>query len=220
MVNDNELRRLLDCTREHNIAAHRLTQAECAALPNPHEVALAAILAGNDRPGRPDLNRHLLEVGNDRAAKLLYGLASQGRVDLSDPTMVGVVAAVWTLAEPFKVGLKPSDWIAMFRTNGYTHDGCPAPLPTEPVTVYRGTIPAHRAGMAWTTDYERAREFACAGMSSRTRGNIYTATIKPGLLLAYIHDVLGRGESEFVVDQEGLDPNSIELVVHGDDVCP
>lgn len=220
VVNDDELRRLLDRTRDHNVTASRLTDAELAALPNPQEVALEAILADDDHPDRPTLREYFGQVGNDRAANLLDGLVAQNRIDLSSSAMAGVVAAVWTLAEPFSVGLDPADWIGMFRTNGYTHDGQPSPLPTEPVLLYRGTVPCRQAGMAWTTDYERAQEFACAGMSGRAPGNIYKAVVEPGLLLAYVHDGLGRGEAEFVVDQERLDPNSIELVARGDDLCP
>ncbi|WP_301150152.1 hypothetical protein [Mycobacterium simiae] len=220
MVNDDELRRLLGRTRDHNVNAPHLTEAECAALPNRNEVALLAILAADDRPNRLSLNKHLLEVDNDRAAKLLHGLVSQGRVDLSDSSMAGVVAAVWTLAEPFKAGLDPADWIGMFRSNGYTHEGDLCPLPVEPVTVYRGAVEDRRVGLAWTTDYDTAREFACARMSGREKGNIYKTIIEPGLMLAYIHDVLGRGEAEFVVDQERLNPNSIDRIARGEDVCP
>jgi hypothetical protein len=220
VVNDDELRRLLDRTREHNVTASRLTDAEFAALPDPHDVALKAILADDDHPDRPTLREYFAQVGNDRAANLLEGLVAQNRIDLSNPAMAGVVAAVWALTEPFAVGLDPTDWIAMFRSNGYTHDGQPSQSPTEPVLLYRGTVPNRQAGMAWSTDYKRAQEFACAGMSGRALGNIYRAVVEPGLLLAYIHDGLGRGESEYVVDQERLDPTSIELVARGEDVCP
>lgn len=219
MVTQDELRRLLDRTRDHNITAPRLTEAEFAARPNPYEVALKEILADDDHPDRPNLVRYIERVDNDRAANLLHGLVIQRRVDLSQPAMAGIVAAVWTLTEPFKVGLNHADWIGMFRTNGYTHERRPAPLLTDPVTVYRGTVDDCRVGMSWTTDYDTAREFACDGMSSRARGNIYRATIRPRLLLAYIHDELGRGEFEFVVDQDGLSPSAIELVARGDHAC-
>jgi hypothetical protein len=56
-------------------------------------------------------------------------------------------------------------------------------------------------------------------MISRGRGNIYRATVSPDLLLAYIHDNLGRGEDEYVVDAKRLDPNLVELVAHGNEVC-
>jgi hypothetical protein len=98
--------------------------------PNPHEVALAAILAADDHPDRANLDAYIRQVDNDRAANLLHGLVIQGRVDLSESAMAGAVAAVWTLAEPFKVCLNPADWTATFRTNGYTHEGGSRHLPS------------------------------------------------------------------------------------------
>jgi hypothetical protein len=89
---------------------------------------------------------------------------------------------------------------------------------TDRVTVYRGSVPDRRIGMSWTTDFATAKEFACDKMSSRGHGNIYRATVSPDLLLAYIHDELGRGEGEYVVDQKSLDPDLVELVAHGNEV--
>lgn len=133
--------------------------------------------------------------------------------------MCGVVACVWTLAEPYKAGVEAQDWIAMFRTNGYTNEGQRAVLPADSITVYRGTVPDRQIGMAWTSDYATAKEFACDRMSSRARGNIYRTMVRPDVLLAYIHDNLGRGEHEYVVDQNGLDSSLIDMVTRGDDVC-
>jgi len=65
----------------------------------------------------------------------------------------------------------------------------------------------------------RRPQFACDRMSSRGRGNIYRTTVSPDLLLAYIHDKLGRGEAEYVVDQKSLDPGLVELVAEGNEVC-
>ncbi|WP_176234866.1 hypothetical protein [Mycobacterium simiae] len=93
MVNDDELRRLLDRTRDHNVTASRLTDAEFAALPNRHKLALQAILADDDHPDRSTLRGYFAQVRNDRAANLLDGLVAQNRIDLSNPAMAGVVAA-------------------------------------------------------------------------------------------------------------------------------
>src|SRR4051794_3243274 len=106
------------------------------------------------------LEHYVREVGGDRAPMLLHSMVIQGRIDLSHPEMVGVVASVWALAEPFKVGIHAEDWIAIFRASGYPHEGRWSDLPTDPVTVYRGSAPGRRIGMSWTTDYATAKEFA------------------------------------------------------------
>lgn len=219
VVADDELRKLLERTKEHNTNTDRLSMAECLALPNPRDARLAEILRDTGTPDRGTLERYIREVGNDRAPVLIQRLVAQERVNLSNPTMIGVVAKVWTLAEPFQSSLIAGDWIAMFRVNGYTDEGRQALRPTGTVTVYRGTVAPRRVGMSWTTNFATAKEFACDRMSNRCRGNIYRAEIPSTHLLAYIHDELGRGEYEYVVDQNQLDPHAIELVARGEDLC-
>jgi hypothetical protein len=179
---------------------------------------LGAILASDDHPERKALNRHLLDVGDKRAPGLLNTLVSQGRVDLTDAAMTGVVAQVWAEGEPFRSGVDSDSWIAMFRANGYTEDAETARRPREPVLVFRGAVHERRAGMSWTVDFDVARRFACERMSGRGEGNIYRTSIDPEFLLAYIPHS-GLNEEEYVIDQGGLDPSKVELVVHGHDVC-
>lgn len=220
MVANDDLKRLLEKTRDHNVDATRITEVEYAALPNAHEVALRTILAGDDVPDRSSLDGYIHRVGDHRAPRLLNGLVQQGRVDLADNQMSGIVAGVWTLAEPFTSGIDAHEWIGMFRANRYSTDGKLCAAPNAPAALYRGCVPDRRLGMSWTTDYATAREFACSAMSGRRRGNIYRAVISPALMLAYINDELGRGESEYVVDQFGLEPDSVALVATGDEICP
>jgi hypothetical protein len=141
-------------------------------------------------------NRALVAVG-DKGPELLRDLYHAGRLDIGFHP--GVVPAAWSMAEfPESHEL---DWWDLFVRARYTHNGQPAPpapRPREPVTVYRGCIPEHRFGMAWTSDVERARRFANhPGLNGA--GRVYVARVLPRAVLAYI-DGHGHHEDEYVID--------------------
>jgi hypothetical protein len=72
----------------------------------------------------------------------------------------------------------------------------PEVLKQPEITIYRGTRntePKSKLGLSWTTDYAQAEWFA--RRYGATDGVIWTGTIKPEKVLAYIQ---GRGESEIV----------------------
>jgi hypothetical protein len=69
VIDQDELRRLLNQTREHNIKAPRLTEAQYAALPNPNEVTLEMILDGDDRPDRMTLEHYVRPLTHWRAER-------------------------------------------------------------------------------------------------------------------------------------------------------
>lgn len=75
--------------------------------------------------------------------------------------------------------------------------------------LFRGCDPAARFGMSWTSDVEMARRFAVGDMRGRAAGQVYTATVEPQYLLAYLGEVNGRSESEWVVDPDGLSDENV-----------
>jgi hypothetical protein len=141
-------------------------------------------------------DRALGAVG-DNGPELLRDLYHAGRLDIGFHP--GVVPAAWA-ASRFPEGHE-LDWWDLFSRAGYTRTGQPsppAPRPRKPVTVYRGCIPEHRFGMAWTGDIERARRFANdPGLNGA--GCVYVVRVLPRAVLAYI-DGQGHHKDEYVLD--------------------
>jgi len=110
-----------------------------------------------------------------------------------------IVADVWSSADFPERNLSPrSVWVDLFRQADY-------PVPSEPVTLYRGSTPGRRRGMAWTTDLDRARWFASSWRANVWQGgcNVYTVTATPDVILCDLDSACedgGRKESEIVVD--------------------
>jgi len=143
------------------------------------------------------------DVGIVHCSKLLRDLTAAGQLDLADPSMSGIVAQAWTLGEPGSAScIGYSEWLKLFRLNGFTYLGQPAQRPSEPVTVYRGCRHEHRHGMSWSTAVGVAHRFAAEGMSSRPPGTVYAARVEPDYLLAFIEE--GHEEYEWVIDPSGL----------------
>lgn len=69
--------------------------------------------------------------------------------------------------------------------------------------MYRGAPRELRDRMSWTADIEMAKQFAYGGIRGRQTGEVWVAEAHPEALLAYIGSD-GRGESEYVVDPDGL----------------
>lgn len=92
--------------------------------------------------------------------------------------------------------------LRLWREVGYTVNGQPADLPSEPVRLYRGVSDAvFEEGMSWTDDRETAEWFAHRFGALFGPGMVYTALVEPDGLLARIHNPgSGRGEHEYVVD--------------------
>lgn len=149
----------------------------------------------------------LMHVGRNDGPALLDDLHFAGSVSVAENP--GIVTTAWAMAE-FPSNLLDADtWVELFEEAGYTVDGEPAPRPEAPVTVYRGCHPERRFGMSWTTDLERAQWFADRDLG-RGVGAVYESTVRPGWLLAYIHDSQ-RGEAEFVVDPVALTDETVKL---------
>lgn len=92
--------------------------------------------------------------------------------------------------------------MSLFRANGFAYEGEPAKRQTEPLTLFRGATETTKRGMSWTTDLNVARRFAYDQISGRPVGHVYTTSVAPQWLLAYINE--GHSECEWVVDSSGL----------------
>lgn len=81
-------------------------------------------------------------VGRYNAPALLSDLVAEGTLDLTRHNMAGVVPAVWAASEYPESALSRARWVELFRGNGFTRDGYRADVPTEPVELHRGCVPA------------------------------------------------------------------------------
>lgn len=119
----------------------------------------------------------------------------------------------WTGAEWPERHLDTDLWVGLFEDGGYQVDGEPADRTTdlpEQVTLYRGAIPRHAIGMAWTTDRRTAEWFATRfnDMNGAQTGRLYTCTIPRDLVLARFHESR-PGEAEHVLDAMSLGDDDV-----------
>jgi hypothetical protein len=147
------------------------------------------------------LRDHL--AGRNDEPELLWG--AWVSKSISTDTMTQVVGGVWSAAEYPEWLLRRRTWITMFTAAGYTVDGQPGERPTEPVTLYRGAPARLARRMSWTSDREQAEWFANREAKfGGSPGNVYTITAPPLSLLCFNGGISGRGESEYVINPEGL----------------
>lgn len=145
-----------------------------------------------------DLSAQILRAGRINGPALLFDAWYSDQI--TPGTLAALIGDVWSMAEYPDRALDRETWVEMFQAAGYTADGKPAEKPTEPIRLWRGSTPARRRLMSWTTDRAVAAKFA-AGIRGRAVGRVWTITCPPAALLAAN---TGRGESEYVVDTRGL----------------
>ncbi|MFD8413973.1 hypothetical protein ACFV2Q_19815 [Streptomyces sp. NPDC059650] len=114
---------------------------------------------------------------------------------------LGAGLDVWSGAEYPHQNLDESLWRMLFEAAGYTVDGKAAERPTEPLTLWRGSVPGRRRDWSWTSDRTIAEEFAFKGVRGRPIGVVWETKVPPRSLLSFDN---GREESEYVVDTHGL----------------
>lgn len=130
------------------------------------------------------------------------------------------VMEAWVMPEWPEQHMPADLWVRFFDVDlqGTTHyivdgevveratDGDLAALTDETgcITLYRGAIPARRAGLSWTADLDRAIGFANRfnPSSGKGPGTVWTMTIPIDFVLAHF---TGRGEDEYVVDTTGFE---------------
>ncbi|MER5473742.1 hypothetical protein [Streptomyces sp. NPDC002685] len=137
--------------------------------------------------------------GRDAGPSLLSDAYSQGKI--TDATVTALVGGVWSGAEYPDQHLDRDEWRHLFDVAGFTIDGTPAPRPTEPVLLWRGTVPTRRTDWSWTTDRTIAEGYANGTAAHRPTGRLYALLAPPEALLAANDE---RGEAEYVVDTRGL----------------
>jgi hypothetical protein len=160
----------------------------------PVTTDLDGVLAIARCAGRPltvdEAETALSRVGRVNGPALLFDLYYSGC--LTADMLPALVVGVWSAAEWPSGNLPRSTWINWFRKAAY-------PPPSGPLVIYRGAIPQHARGMAWTTDRQRAEWFA-----NRWAGaHVYTVTAEPAAVLADVDAIEGDGgrrECEIVVD--------------------
>lgn len=116
-----------------------------------------------------------------------------------------LAVSAWTGPEFPEANLSRAKWLQIFARTGFLTDRDGLVRPKASVTLWRGAIPSRKAGMAWTSDRDRASWFArrLSGVSTKEDGEVWRLTVEPGRVLARFVE---RGEEEFVVDTRRLLP--------------
>lgn len=149
-----------------------------------------------------DVYDALLRVGKNNGPALLCDLFQEGCLHAEAAT--AHVGSVWSMAEYPNQYLDTEDWRDLFDLAGFTIDGRLAARPTEPVRLYRGSVPERRTDWSWSTSREVAEKYAAGGFGGiygRPAGVLWTALVPPEWLLA---ENTRRDEAEYVVDTDGL----------------
>jgi len=105
-------------------------------------------------------------------------------------------------------------WVRIFRQSC---DGFKFSQGHEPIELFRGTVPAHKRGMAWTTDQLTAHDFAWgwlhdpdapSGEDRVSKSYVYRTVVDRGAILCEVDQnptLSGRHhEREVIVDPEAL----------------
>ena len=142
--------------------------------------------------------RAAVAAGDDEAAAVVLDLMERDAM-LSPELALELVPSVWDRCGAPMLVLSVASWVGLFRRAGYTHDFEPAPQPTEPVRLYRGSDPAGELGMCWSTNPDVARWLA----SRFPDGRVWSAVVEPERLLAFVAPLY---EDQYVVDTTWLRP--------------
>ncbi len=164
------------------------------------EEMLDYFLDRGDYPSAEDVEIAGGRLGRNSYPALVADLNLEGLLDAAAAAVV--VPSAWSDVEFPNRALDEDTWGRLFELAGYTGDGVPAARPSEPLKLWRGAVPAHRAGWSWT-DLPAVAEWFAARPHNFGEGRIWTARVEPGRLLARITHQR-PGESEYVVDARGL----------------
>lgn len=145
---------------------------------------------------------------NDYPAALANAVA-EDRLTEPDEIAAGIESA-WTMAEWPLQRLSPDLWVGLIDSvitqEQYLHGHTPAPLTDLPefITLWRGAVPEHRAGLSWTDSREQAEWFAHRLGGA---GVVWEATVLHTMVLARFSS---RSESEWVIDASMFAEDDIE----------
>jgi hypothetical protein len=122
---------------------------------------------------------------------------------LTDEGAHDAVARGWTMTEFPEANLGHEEWVELFDyIGGYVTDEGPDTNDGGEPVLYRGATEDRSAGMAWTTDRDRAQWFADRFSSSLDPAFVYEIRDVPAR--AILARFEGRGENEVVIETEGL----------------
>lgn len=145
-----------------------------------------------------ELSRLIGLAGRVNGPDFLAEALVDGKV--TNDTVTALVGEVWSSAEYPDRELDHDTWRWLFDVAGFTVDGQPAARPTEPMTLYRGSVPERRTDWSWSRDRSVAERFA-AGVRGRAPGRLWVCEVPPEAMLAVNTE---RDEDEIVVDTRGL----------------
>jgi hypothetical protein len=120
---------------------------------------------------------------------------------ITPETITATIGEVWSCAEYPDQNIDRDGWRILFRKAGFTIDGKPAERPTEPLTLWRGSVPERRRDWSWSTDRTVADGYANGTGARRPKGRLYRVVAPPEALLCANN---GREEAEYVIDTRGL----------------
>ena len=163
---------------------------------------LVAHFAETGAPTVKDLWSALVRLGRNAGPALLSDLDAEGL--LTREAAAATVGGAWSASNFPDRCLGRQSWRALFALAGYTRNGVPAERPTEPLTLYRGAVPEHRADWSWTDRVDVARGYAEGARTCREAGKLWQAVVEPWRLLARNDGPDNRDEAEYVVDTDGL----------------
>lgn len=153
-----------------------------------------------------ELRSRLCWAGRVNGPEVLFDAWFAG--EITRDTLTASIGDVWSAAEYPQNALPAIAWLAMFEVTGYTVDGRPTELPSDPIRLYRGSPYFRRRRWAWTADVEVAQRFASGEYYYREPGQVFVVDAPPKSLLCQDN---GRNESEFVVNTKGLRIKALEV---------
>lgn len=155
-------------------------------------------LAAAEQLTTAGLEKLISRAGRVYGPEFLDEAYSAGKVTAE--TVTALVGPVWSSAEYPDRELDRDAWRWLFDAAGFTVDGKRADRPTEPMTLYRGSVPERRTDWSWSRDIKVALKFA-AGVRGRAPGRLWVCEVPPAHMLAVNTE---RDEDEVVVDTRGL----------------
>ena len=115
----------------------------------------------------------LEEAGDCTVARWPYqwsrpGLESVVQGALTEEVMIAVLDNHQAMAEFPDSELGRDAWRLLFLKVGYSVDGRTADRPSEPLTLWRGSVPERRADWSWTADREIAASYAAGSFTGQS----------------------------------------------------
>lgn len=135
---------------------------------------------------------------------LLFDRWVAGRLTVAD--LRCALGEAWDAPEWPERVLGRRTWVELFRTAGFVSTEGRIPPPTTSLTVYRGSVPSRRRGMAWTLDHSVAVWFAERCACFGRQAALYQMQIEPQSVLAMFD---ARKEAEVVVDIDAIEADHI-----------